>query len=329
MSINVDVNVKNQGQAPAILTGVNANKPTAGQIGRLYYSTDTNTIYIDNGSAWVVFITGAGSLINVSANYISKENAAGTQLVNSSLYEDPTTGAIALNGTDTTKGKFTVSDNANRVVYAAVSTATSGDDYTTEIRFFGYDGTTINPLGQVYQTNNNQVSTNSFKNSLNLKAFRTDGKIVFIVGGNTSANIKGFINNSGNFILGSLADSLTGSKLQVNGGIDAEYFRLNANVGNIGTDTGYFYIDSAGSTNNVTNIKRSTFIGINPASYYDTSAILQCESTTQGFIAPKMTETQINDIVNPANGLIVYNIDQNVICFYDDSGWRKVNHSNM
>ena len=63
MSINVDNNVKNQQTTPALYSDVYANIPAFGQTGRLFFATDTNTIYRDTGSAWVVFIaefTGAG-----------------------------------------------------------------------------------------------------------------------------------------------------------------------------------------------------------------------------------------------------------------------------
>jgi hypothetical protein len=63
MSISVDNNVKNQKTTPALYSDVYANIPAFGQTGRLFFATDTNTIYRDTGSAWVVFIaefTGAG-----------------------------------------------------------------------------------------------------------------------------------------------------------------------------------------------------------------------------------------------------------------------------
>jgi hypothetical protein len=41
----------------------------------------------------------------------------------------------------------------------------------------------------------------------------------------------------------------------------------------------------------------------------DESAILEINSTTKGLLLPRMTLTQIKDIVDPANGLIVYNTD--------------------
>jgi hypothetical protein len=59
------------------------------------------------------------------------------------------------------------------------------------------------------------------------------------------------------------------------------------------------------------------------------SAILDLSSTTQGLGLPQMTTAQINAIVSPKAGLIVYNTTLAVQCFYDGSGWRKVTHTNM
>ena len=59
------------------------------------------------------------------------------------------------------------------------------------------------------------------------------------------------------------------------------------------------------------------------------SAILEVKSTTQGFLPPRMTTTQINAIASPANGLEVYNTTLACPCFYDGTAWRKVSHTTM
>ena len=59
------------------------------------------------------------------------------------------------------------------------------------------------------------------------------------------------------------------------------------------------------------------------------SAALEVKSTTQGFLPPRMTTTQINAIASPANGLEVYNTTLACPCFYDGTAWRKVSHTTM
>jgi hypothetical protein len=59
------------------------------------------------------------------------------------------------------------------------------------------------------------------------------------------------------------------------------------------------------------------------------SAQLEMVSTTQGFLMPRMTTTQINAIASPATGLEVFNTTLNCTCFYNGTGWRQVTHTAM
>jgi hypothetical protein len=55
----------------------------------------------------------------------------------------------------------------------------------------------------------------------------------------------------------------------------------------------------------------------------DPSAILDLTSGTKGFLAPRVTTAQRNNIVSPATGLLVYDTDFQ--CFYYfDSGWKSL-----
>lgn len=48
---------------------------------------------------------------------------------------------------------------------------------------------------------------------------------------------------------------------------------------------------------------------------------LDVSSTTQGLLPPVMTTIQREDIILPAEGLIIYNTDTKVIEFYNDISW--------
>jgi hypothetical protein len=58
-------------------------------------------------------------------------------------------------------------------------------------------------------------------------------------------------------------------------------------------------------------------------------AVLQADSTTQGFLPPRMTDAQIRAIASPANGLIAYNTTTDHLCVYQGGAWVKINHSPM
>ncbi len=59
------------------------------------------------------------------------------------------------------------------------------------------------------------------------------------------------------------------------------------------------------------------------------SAQVQIDSTTRGFLPPRMTTTQINAISSPAVGLVVYNTTLDVLCYRDSVGWKKVTSTIM
>lgn len=54
------------------------------------------------------------------------------------------------------------------------------------------------------------------------------------------------------------------------------------------------------------------------------SAVMNVDSTTKGFLPPRMTTTQKNAISSPAAGLIVYDTTTNKACCYDGSIWNDL-----
>ncbi|MGB5417393.1 fibrinogen-like YCDxxxxGGGW domain-containing protein [Algibacter sp.] len=53
----------------------------------------------------------------------------------------------------------------------------------------------------------------------------------------------------------------------------------------------------------------------------DPSSILDVQSTTQGFLPPRMTTAQIAAITNPAEGLFIYDLDDKCFKFYNGASW--------
>jgi hypothetical protein len=52
------------------------------------------------------------------------------------------------------------------------------------------------------------------------------------------------------------------------------------------------------------------------------TAKLQVDSNSKGFLPPRMTSSEREDIVSPANGLIVYDTNLQTFCGYADNGWK-------
>ncbi len=57
---------------------------------------------------------------------------------------------------------------------------------------------------------------------------------------------------------------------------------------------------------------------------HDASAVLQADSTTKGFLPPRMTTTERDAITSPASGLIVYNTTTNKAQCYNGTTWNDL-----
>ena len=98
----VNFNILNQLGSPAINSNTFANRPAAGQTGRLFVSTDTFEIYRDNGTTWDLIggpgsstITGTGTATQVA--YFTSSQAIGSS---ANLYWDNTNTRLGI-GTST------------------------------------------------------------------------------------------------------------------------------------------------------------------------------------------------------------------------------------
>jgi hypothetical protein len=70
-------------------------------------------------------------------------------------------------------------------------------------------------------------------------------------------------------------------------------------------------------------------VGVNPTQIHS-SAALEVESTNRGFLPPRMTSVQMNAIVTPATGLIVYCTDCSPVGLqhYNGTSWGQVANTN-
>jgi hypothetical protein len=102
------------------------------------------------------------------------------------------------------------------------------------------------------------------------------------------------------------------------GVIQTPYIRLDSNGSGRGRMTGVEQINGtsgAGGTRFCTNPD-----GL----LVNASAQLQVDSTTKGFLPPRMTTTQKNAISSPASGLMVYDTDTNKLCCYNGTSWNDL-----
>jgi hypothetical protein len=93
---------------------------------------------------------------------------------------------------------------------------------------------------------------------------------------------------------------------------------LDISKGNVTGFTTYIGIDVIDCEVRLNSTSGSTIVG---GSSINASAKLQVDSTTQGFLPPRMTTTQKNAIVTPATGLQVYDATLNVPSYYNGTAW--------
>jgi len=89
-------------------------------------------------------------------------------------------------------------------------------------------------------------------------------------------------------------------------------------------DDGYTSIGRSNQGIFSVNITTSGYANFGAGSSELASAILQANSTTRGFLPPRMTTTQKNAISSPASGLQVYDATVSGSYFHDGSSWRNV-----
>lgn len=102
-----------------------------------------------------------------------------------------------------------------------------------------------------------------------------------------------------------------------------------------GTVRGIYYDPSVGAMTNTKHIALETTHGnvfLNSTSGQtaigtaapSVTAKLQIDSTTQGFLPPRMTTAEMNAIVNPEEGLIVFNISVPTLVVYAGKAWNRI-----
>ena len=75
----------------------------------------------------------------------------------------------------------------------------------------------------------------------------------------------------------------------------------------------------AGPTTNIQNLGVAGNAVVGSQTFGQASSILDLESTTQGFLPPRVTTTQKNAISSPANGLMVFDTTQGELSIYSSS----------
>ena len=168
-------------------------------------------------------------------------------------------------------------------------------------------------------------------------------------------NFLGLVNSNGNVNIGADENTTSPNKLNIHvnsSSVDGQGISLidTGGSGNVGAGINYFggsttlmasirtriqsgYLNSvlAFSTNNASNVLTERFritetgnvlVG---STTNVPSAILAADSTTKGFLPPRMTSTQKSAISTPATGLVIYQTDSTEGLYqYKSTGWEAI-----
>ena len=85
-----------------------------------------------------------------------------------------------------------------------------------------------------------------------------------------------------------------------------------SSIGELGQDNNNLFYDSA---------TKSIGLGTNTL---DPAAKLQINSTTQGILGPRLTETEQNAITSPPAGLTIFNTTINTLAVFDGFNWISI-----
>lgn len=169
-------------------------------------------------------------------------------------------------------------------------------------------------------------------NSLYFKSFRSGSyaPILFAQDNGTAVNYTMTISSSRNVLIGTTTDA--GFRLDVNGTARVQGQITNTTGGFVfssaSPSSDAFYTSLSGnarfyvSNNGYLKATSSLISDTNGVGTINASAQLQVDSTTKGFLPPRMTETQKNAITTPAAGLMVYDTTNNKLYVYDGTTWQ-------
>jgi hypothetical protein len=254
--------------------------------------------------------------------------------------------AITFDGTLTSRA--TASDtifgfrNTQSIVATALSQTIIANDLTPNYTFF--DGNTDSialRIGGLKNTQNNitailmQQTATAGNNGLAIQPANSRWQMGFCAGQGSN------VGNNPRVVFGA-----SGIRIGTSSGPASNLFEIQGS-GSTSATTSLLVQNSAGTTNlqilddgqvsmgfikpigtlmyftGSSALRSDGRLGIGTTSM-DASAQLQADSTTRGFLPPRMTTTQKNAIATPAAGLVVYDNTTNKLCCYNGSTWNDL-----
>jgi hypothetical protein len=302
-------------------------------------STGNDFYWLYNGVSSFMTLTSNGNLlINTTTDSGFKLDVNGTARVvgptlavgdwtqrSTSVYVRALTGGSENRGffigygasNDGNGGSFTYQPTGNvlniRSPYNSGTIALSFEGNTNSTQFHNQSGAVISKFFS--NTGNwgiNTTTDSGFRLDVNgtARVSATDGVSAFQI---TAPNRAWYFTTSAQ---GGTFNAISGATNGVNGNGNYGYVLGNGWAFNIGLTTSqpnsFFSVYPSGTNQGEVRIGGQTGNG---------SSLLTIESTTKGFLPPRMDSTQKNAISGPAAGLMIYDTTLNRPCFYNGTTW--------
>lgn len=306
-----------------------------------FKQNNTAAAYIwQNGTSWNFLNQLAGDLTLGTNNTTQFRivGSTGNILINTagdSGERLQVTGTAKITGATSITGQLTVASHFLQSSAGLFRVENSGASAPTGAAGTGIEISRSGSIGYVECYNRTTSSYNQFNlrgSTVNITGDTTFVNSATITGNLTVDTNTLFVDATNNYVgIGTITPkrhldvSTTGSPEIVlgalSGGTDQKYWRMYAasdifRIGNVN--------DAFSAGTDVLTINRSNNVGIGTTSI-NASAKLQVDSTTQGFLPPRMTAAQRTAIANPVEGLIIFQTDGVVgLYLYVNSAWKSL-----
>ena len=284
--------------------GLEINTNTNSGINQLLATSGQSWAILTNGSEKMRVLAGGNVLINTTTDAGFRLDVNGTaRVVGNTLLDS---GIIA-----TSAGTTRLQSSLNFFTHNRLSSSGAFGfqiAFGTPKSFWRYDtGTGDTEIGGTGDNGSLKLYTN---NNERMRVFGSTGNV--LINTTTDAGFRLDVNGTAR-VSGNL--TLTGGSLLMN----------NNNIyiarGTGGASDGMEIRALSSGTDAVKVTTSSVSISSSGGITYQASAQLAVDSTTRGFLPPRMTTTQKNAIATPATGLQVYDTTLNRPCFYDGTSW--------
>ena len=279
------------------------------------------TTAITSGTVGRVLFEGTGNVVQESAGL---------------TYND-TTKVFQISGNQNATTKINVSNTTAGITSTAEYNLTS--DTTAGIFNFGKASSTYSPY-KIFTASNGFIY-NGTAGDIAILNDVASGRIKFSAGASTTAQMTIF--NTGNVGINTTTDA--GYKLDVNGTarVQGNFSALTSTSNGIVLTTGVSiefwqavkraeiyreanngFSFACGGVFSAHIVTEGALFGGTSRTDLNASAQLQANSTTKGFLPPRMTTTQKNAIASPATGLMVYDTTLNLMALYNGTTWTTL-----